>query len=167
LPEFPAELLLAPAQAICNIQPTASRHTRKQVNTFLRCLLPRLAVPNIRTGNASHVAERKPDPRPNRPDAADVLRDAVAIVRVLVTELEIGVSVAGLKLHPAPAGTPLQDRLIELVNEPCGVTVKVNVPGDPAVTLALPGLADTAKFAAFTVCVRAVEVLAVSLASPP
>ena len=62
---------------------------------------------------------------------------AVVIVSVVVTSLELGVTEAGLKVQPASAGNPVQEKLIGLVNEPCGVTVNVIVPDCPAVIVAL------------------------------
>ena len=73
---------------------------------------------------------------------------AVVIVSVVVTSLEFGVTEAGLKVQPASAGNPVHEKLIGLVNEPCGVTVSVNVPDCPAVTVALLGLGTTVKSAA-------------------
>jgi hypothetical protein len=64
-------------------------------------------------------------------------------------------------------GNPLQEKLIGLVNEPCGVTVRVNVPECPAVTVVLVGLEVNEKSAAFTVCVNTEEVLPALFASPP
>jgi hypothetical protein len=67
------------------------------------------------------------------------------IVSVVVTVLEFGVTEAGLKAQPARAGSPLHVKLIGLVNEPCGVTVNVNVPACPAVVVVLLGLGTTVK----------------------
>ena len=86
--------------------------------------------------------------------------------RVLVTVLEFGVTEAGLKVQPASAGSPLHEKVIGLVNEPCGVTVSVNVPDCPAVTVALLGLGDRVKSVAFTICVSTADVLPALLASP-
>ncbi len=72
---------------------------------------------------------------------------AVVIVSVVVTMLEFGVTEAGLKAQVASAGNPVQEKLIGLVNEPCGVTVSVNVPDCPAVIVALLGLGTTVKSA--------------------
>ena len=46
---------------------------------------------------------------------------AVVIVSVVFTLLEFGVTEAGLNVQPASAGNPVQEKLIGLVNEPCGV----------------------------------------------
>jgi hypothetical protein len=89
------------------------------------------------------------------------------MVIVVVTVLAFGVRELGLNAHPASAGNPAHEKLIGLVNEPCGVTVSVNVPGCPAVTVLLVGLAANVKFisVAFTVCVNTPE-LALLLESP-
>src|ERR1017187_3224276 len=97
-------------------------------------------------GNISHVAYSGLDRRPNG-DARDAVCAVVVMVRVLVTVLEFGVTEVGLKVQPASVGSPLHEKLIGLVNEPCGVTVSGNVPDCPAVTVALLGLATTVKLA--------------------
>jgi hypothetical protein len=89
------------------------------------------------------------------------------IVSVVVTVLVFGVTIVGLNPQPARVGNPVQVKLIGLVNEPCGVTVTVNVPECPAVTVVLAGLEVNVKFAAFTVCVNTEEVLPALFASPP
>jgi hypothetical protein len=101
-------------------------------------------------GSTSNTAYSGRDRRPNG-DARDAVCAIVVMVRVLVTVLEFGVSEAGLKAQPASAGSPLHEKLIGLVNEPWGVTVSVNVPECPAVTVVLVGLKVNVKLAAFTV----------------
>jgi hypothetical protein len=65
----------------------------------------------------------------------------VVIFSVVVTALALEVTVAeGVNVQPAIAGSPPQERVIALVNGPCGVSVRVNVPGCPAVTLVLDGV---------------------------
>ena len=98
-------------------------------------------------GSTSQIAYSGLDRRPNG-NARDAVCAAVVMVRVLVTVLEFGVTEAGLKVQPASAGSPLQEKLIGLVNEPCGVTVSVNVPDCPAVIVLLVGLEVNAKSAA-------------------
>jgi hypothetical protein len=88
------------------------------------------------------------------------------IVRVVVTVVVFGVTEVGLNPQPASAGNPVQEKLIGLVNEPCGVTVSVNVPDCPAETVLLVGLAVKAKSAVFTVCVNTEEVLLALFALP-
>jgi hypothetical protein len=90
----------------------------------------------------------------------------VVTVIVVVEVLEFGVTVAGLNPQVARAGSPTQEKLIEVVNEPCGITDRVNVCEFPAVTLALLGLEDRVKSAAFTVWVNTAEVLPVWFVSP-
>ena len=73
---------------------------------------------------------------------------AVAMVSVVFTLLEFGVTEAGLNVQPASAGNPVQEKLIGLVNEPSGITVSVIVPDCPAVIVApFPAPADTTKSA--------------------
>ena len=122
-------------------------------------------MPSSMAGSTSHIAYSG-DRRPYG-DARDAVCAVVVMVRVLVAVLEFGVTEAGLKVQPASAGSPLQEKLIGLVNEPWGVTVSVNVPDCPAVTVALVGLEVNAKSAAFTVCVNTEEVLPALFASPP
>lgn len=74
----------------------------------------------------------------------------MVILSVVVTVLEFGVTVAGLNPQPARAGSPLHEKLIGLVNEPCGVTVTVKVPDCPAVFVILVGVDDSAKSGALT-----------------
>jgi hypothetical protein len=101
-------------------------------------------------GSTSHVAYRGLDRRAIGDNRDGVC--AVVMVTVLVTVLEFGVTEAGLKLQPASAGIPLlHEKLIGLVNEPCGVTVSVNVADCPAVIVLLVGLKVSVKAAAFTV----------------
>jgi len=90
----------------------------------------------------------------------------VVIVSVVVTVLEFGVTEAGLKVQPARAGSPLHEKLIGIVNEPCGATVSVSVADCPAVTVAGAGLETNVKSAAFTVSDRIANVLATLFASP-
>jgi invasion protein IalB len=60
---------------------------------------------------------------------------------VAVAVLPLGVTVAeGVKLQVANSGSVPQDKVIALVNEPCGVSVSVNVPGCPAFMLILGGV---------------------------
>jgi hypothetical protein len=116
-------------------------------------------------GNTSNIAYSGLDRRPNG-DARDAVCAVVVMVRVLVAVLEFGVTDAGLKEQAASAGSPLHEKLIGLVNEPCGVTVSVNVPDCPAVTVAVVGLEVNEKAAAFTVCVNNEELLPALFASP-
>ncbi len=63
----------------------------------------------------------------------------------VVTVLALGVSVAEVKAQPAIAGSPLQASPIALVNEPCGVSVSVNIAGCPAVTVIVVELEVSVK----------------------
>ena len=90
----------------------------------------------------------------------------VVIVSVVVTILLWGVIDAGLNEQVDIAGSPLQEKLIASANEPCGVTVTLNVALCPSAIVWLVGVADRLKFAGFTVTDKAVEVLVTLLASP-
>jgi hypothetical protein len=75
----------------------------------------------------------------------------VLIVRSLVAVFAFGVTVAGLNVHPAPAGRPEHEKPIGLLNGPCGVTVSVKEADFPAATAAVVGVEDNAKSLALTV----------------
>ena len=62
------------------------------------------------------------------------------MVRVFVTVLVFGVTVVGLNVQPARAGNPLHGEGDRACKRTFGVTVSVNVPDCPAVTVALLGL---------------------------
>jgi hypothetical protein len=81
------------------------------------------------------------------------------MVIVVVTVLAFGIRELGLNVHPASVGNPVHEKLIGLVNDPCGVTVSMNVPGCPAVTVLLVGLGASVKSiaVAVTVCVNTPE----------
>src|SRR3984885_9883532 len=65
---------------------------------------------------------------------------------VAVTMLAFGVAVAeGLNVQAAMGGRSPQESLIAPVNEPCGVSVSVNVPGCPAVTFERIGAEGSVK----------------------
>lgn len=107
------------------------------------------AVPSSRAGSKSQLAYTKLRPRPNA-----VVRDslgAVVMVMILVAVLEFAVSEAGLKVQPASGGSPLHEKLIELLNVPWGVTVSVDTPDCPTATVMLLELTDRENADAFTV----------------
>jgi hypothetical protein len=70
--------------------------------------------------------------------AAATVRAVVAMVKVVLAALPLGVSVAGLKEQLAAVGNPAQEKLIVPANSPCGVTEMLYVAGCPAATVALP-----------------------------
>jgi hypothetical protein len=74
----------------------------------------------------------------------------VVIVNVVVTVLAPGVTCVGLNVQLASAGNPVQEKLIGLGNELCGVTFKVNVPDLPAAMVVLVGLEVNVKSTALT-----------------
>lgn len=90
----------------------------------------------------------------------------VVIVRVVVAVLAPGVSDGELNVQLASSGRPLQEKLMGLVKEPCGVTVKEYVAVWPSVIVWLAGFAASIKLAAFTVCVNGADVLVRLSASP-
>jgi hypothetical protein len=79
--------------------------------------------------------------------ARDAVLEVVVIVSVVFRVLEFGVTEAGLNVPPARAGSPLHEKLIAVVKEPCGVTVRANSPDDPAATVKLVLMAASAKSA--------------------
>ena len=95
------------------------------------------------------------------------MRAPVVIVRLLVVAFAFVVTAGGLKVQPASAGNPEHDKLIEFVNEPCGVIVSVNGAELPADTVAVVGAEDSEKSLALTDWANNEEVLPALLASPP
>lgn len=75
----------------------------------------------------------------------------VVMVSVVVTTPEFGVTEDGEALQVASSGSPLHEKLIGLVNEPCGVIVSVYDAVWPLSTVAAPGFTDTEKSAALMV----------------
>jgi hypothetical protein len=69
----------------------------------------------------------------------------VVIVKVVVTALAPGVTVAGAKLQLASEGRLLQAKLTACAKPPAGVTETVVVPVVPAVMERLVGLALRVK----------------------
>jgi len=82
-------------------------------------------------------------PEPRRTSAVDEDVATVSVVEVVPG----GVTVAGEKLHVAPAGSPEQLNETAALNPLAGVTVTVVVPLPPADTLIEPGEAATEKLA--------------------
>ena len=112
-------------------------------------------------GSTNHIAYRGFERPPNGEDAWDAAGAVVVMVRVLVTVLEFGVTEAGLKSQPASAGSPLHEKLIAPVNEPCGVTHSVTVPDRPATTVTVVRVADNVNVGGpVTVTVNVVEAVA-------
>src|SRR5262249_53724261 len=70
----------------------------------------------------------------------------VVIVRVVMpTPLPSGATLAGLKLHSAFAGSPVQEKLTESLNAPMRETVTLKVAGVPALTVAAVGATAIVK----------------------
>jgi hypothetical protein len=73
--------------------------------------------------------------------SSDACGAVVVIVRVVVTALAPGVTVAGAKLQLAFKGRPLHAKLTACAKPPAGVTESVDVPDWPGMTDRLAGLA--------------------------
>lgn len=73
------------------------------------------------------------------------LAEVVAIVRVVVAALPVGITVDGEKLQVPPVGRPVQAKETAAEKPFWGVMVIVEVPLDPAVTVSEVGLAPTLK----------------------
>ena len=90
------------------------------------------------------------------------------IVRVEVAEAVLGVVEAGENAHLAPEGSPA---VHDSVTMPLKLFVPVtriwSLAGFPAETVTLLGLPEIVKLGAKTTWVRASEVLAAKLESPP
>jgi hypothetical protein len=138
-------LLLPLLQATCNKQPLTSRNTRQKLSSFLRLGAAIPTAPSSIAGSTSQIAYSGPERRPNGGGAKAAVWAVVAIFSVVVTVLVSGVTVAGLNVQFASAGNPVQEKLIGLVNELCGVAVKVNVAGCPAVMVVLVGFEVSVK----------------------
>lgn len=93
-------------------------------------------------------------------------RAAVVMVRLVGVALVLGVKLAGLKRQLASAGNPEHAKVIELENDPCGITVTVILVELPADTVAVPGEEDNAKSGALMVWLNTAEVLAALFVSP-
>lgn len=96
----------------------------------------------------------------------------VAIVMVVVAAvLPDGVTVTGEKLHVDSLGKPEQAKDTLWLNPFCGVTVMVNVPLCPFVTVSAEALVPRVKspglVAVLTVSETADDVLPLKLVSPP
>jgi len=70
---------------------------------------------------------------------------AVAIVTTVVTADPFGVTLAGTNVHVASEGNPEQAKLTAWLNPFDGVTVRVEVPEEPAFTVTEAGLAAMEK----------------------
>ena len=96
-------------------------------------------------GSASHTAYRGVERRPGGGVVRAVVWAVVVMVSIVLATVVLGVTVAGLNEQYASAGNPLQEKVIWLGNEPCGVAVTLKVPGCPAATVILVGLKFKAK----------------------
>ena len=72
----------------------------------------------------------------------------VAVVVIVIAEVTadpLGVTLVGAKVHVASEGNPEQAKVTAWLNPLEGVTVSVEVPEEPAVTVAKAGLAAIEK----------------------
>ena len=74
-------------------------------------------------------------------------------VRVVVTAAPLGVTLAGEKMQPISAGNPEQSNVTAWLKPLLGVTVRVDLPEDPAAMVRAVGLAEIEKSAADAVAV--------------
>lgn len=93
----------------------------------------------------NHIAYIGVDRGPSGGTAVEAVRAAVVIVRVVAVALALGVTLSGLNTQPAREGNPEHAKVIELENEPCGVTVKVTSTELPADTVGASGVDERAK----------------------
>src|ERR1041385_2057311 len=85
-----------------------------------------------------------------------------AVVAMLMVTGEVVVTDGGLKLHVAPAGSPLQAKVIAPSPLPLLVTFRIEVAVPPAATLTVAVCAESSRAA--SICVTS---LAVLLSPPP
>lgn len=96
--------------------------------------------------------------------------DVVIVIVVVEVPVPVGVTVAGLKLHEAPVGSPEQVKLTGWLNPPLGVTLTELVAELPAATVALVELAASVKLPDDpppTVTATAADVDDANVPSPP
>jgi hypothetical protein len=103
----------------------------------------------IRSKLASAKSQGIPE-RAIRLLSADACGAVVVIVKVVVTALAPGVTVAGAKVQVASEGRPLHAKLTACAKPPAGVTESVVVPVWPAVMERVAGVALTLKDGATT-----------------
>ena len=119
-------------------------------------MMPRLATARIINADSPLKRRRKkkqpiktaidtPPIRPSGSRSVVAVVVAVEIVNVVVAALPEGVTVAGEKLHDAPAGSPEQAKETAAENPFCGATETVAAPLCPAVTVKDDGAIETPK----------------------
>ena len=153
LPQAVAPIARAMAKAMIDTRPRRARHFRAR---------RRNQRPNPRT---ARVKGARPPLKSGRA-MADVLPENVTVV---LTGAPAGVTVAGLKLHETPEGSPEQAKVTAASKPLTGATVMLAVAGVELVSVPLPGLIDSEKSGAGAemVTVTAAEVLPLKLVSPP
>ena len=110
------------------------------VSTRRSCTLRRFLQPSRHRANVNVAPGR--NGRESR-FVADVPVVTVSVVFAAV--VPDGVTVAGEKLHAAPAGKPLHANVIAELKPFCGVTDTATVPLCPAVTVTAAGETPTVK----------------------
>src|ERR1043166_1507387 len=88
-----------------------------------------------------------------------------AVVAMLMVTGEVVVTDGGLKLHVAPAGSPLQAKVIAPSPLPLLVTFRIEVAVPPAATLTVAVCAESSRAA--SICVTSLAVSLAVLLSPP
>src|SRR6478609_7448380 len=88
-----------------------------------------------------------------------------AVVAILIVTCEVVVTDAGLKLHVAPEGSPLQAKVIAPSPLPLLVTFRIEVAVPPAATFTLEVCAVSSRAA--SICVKSLAVSLAVLLSPP
>jgi hypothetical protein len=148
----------------------APPRTRAQTSTNQRFQRATRLTPGISNSNKLPSAKSPVMPARWIPLCTDDCAAVVVMVKVVVTALAPGVTVAGAKVQVASEGRPLQAKVTGCAKPPAGVTETVVVPVAPAVMDRVAGLAlieNEGGTAACTVTVTGVEVEAAKLLSPP
>jgi hypothetical protein len=118
-------------------KPTVVTANASMICTLRRFLNPKKqrAIANVASGNNGLELWRR----------AAVVVAALVIVTVVEAAPAVGVTVAGLKAHVAPAGSPEHANVTAPLKPFCGVTVRLNVPDAPEATVSDVGFAAIAK----------------------
>jgi hypothetical protein len=132
-----------PPQPETNPRPV--RKTRIESQRSLGFLIPLNDKRQTKTPASASVL-----PDPEAPEAGKVFMpvfaDAVVVmVAVVVTAAPLGVTLLGANVHDESEGNPEQAKVTAWLNPLAGVTVRVVLPVEPAVTVIALGLAETEK----------------------
>lgn len=106
-------------------KPTAVTASASMICTLRRFLNPKKqrAIANVASGNNGLELW-----------GTAAVVEMLVIVTVVEAAPDVGVTVAGLKAHVAPVGSPEHANVTALLKPFCGVTVRLNVPDVPEVT---------------------------------